>query len=257
MMKFLRLKLIFLVCMLGSTLAMRSDQSYKLYLIYTPSHEYMYKTYFLPSIKDDFQLCPHCFEQDCPQGVLNASGFLKTAMHKLETLEKAVLENIDQVVFFSDVDIIFLKPVIPTVLHYLEEHDLVAQQGWPSEALCSGFIAMRANHTTLKMIQDAMDILVEYGGDGDQSAIRESLKINTQLKWCLLPPTHFPNGARVMKSMRNDSGKIDRFEPGTEIELDEQVLLFHANWCLNIEYKYDFLEAVQSYFNAMQERCEE
>ena len=243
-MKFLCLKLIFLVCMLGSTFTIRSDQSYKLYLIYTPSHEYMYKTYFLPSIKDNFQLFPHCFEQDCPQGVLNAPGFLKTAMHKLETLEQAVLENIDQVVFFSDVDIIFLEPVVPTVLQYLEGHDLVAQQGWPSQALCSGFMAMRANHKTLKMIQDAMVILAEYGGDGDQSAIRESLERNTQLKWRLLPPTHFPNGARVMKSMRKNSGEIARFKPGTEIELDHQVLLFHANWCLNLEYKYDFLGSV-------------
>jgi hypothetical protein len=216
--------------------------NYKLYCFYTPDFKPLYEEYFLPSIKDDFEIIAKEYPQECPSGAFKSDGWGTTMLRKLEMLQEAVLEHWgDRIFFYSDIDIIFFKPIIPTILNHLKERDLVAQQGWPGRQLCAGFLVMKGNEATLKLITRAIQLLQNGGAKEDQTALRKILALYPEeIKWALLPSEQFPNGKRVLKS------------PRSNIELDRSILLFHANCCIGLEQKYEFLNRVIQQYSRMQ-----
>src|SRR5579863_3688310 len=117
--------------------AKNANSCFKLYCLYTPLFENLYEKYFLPSIQDDIEIVVKNYSQSCPSGIYNSEGWRITMLHKLDLLRFAIYENWDHIFIYSDVDIIFMKPILTTVLEYLSENDFVAQQGWPSPNLCA------------------------------------------------------------------------------------------------------------------------
>lgn len=220
---------------------------YKLYCFYTPQFEQLYKEYFLFSLKDDFYIIAKQFEQEkCSIGEYKTSGWDKIMYHKLEILHKAILEHWnDQIFFYSDIDIIFLKPILNTVLKLLKDRDFLIQQGWPSNKLCAGFIVMKGNTRTLRWIEMALGLMKKGICHDDQTALRIALKniSKEEISWEFLPSLQFPNGKRVLKE---DSNHL--YTKDTEIHLDPSILLFHANCCIGLENKMHFLNRVQERF---------
>jgi hypothetical protein len=215
---------------------------YKLYCMYTPEYETLFREYFLQSLKDDFEIVVSVYPQDCPSGTFRSDGWEKTMLYKLELLQKAVLDNWgDQIFFYSDVDIIFLKPTIEISLTLLGDNDFVVQQGWPRNRLCAGFFVMRGNEKTLKLITTAHTLLKEKICVDDQVAIQAVLDDfkHDDIAWQFLPSEQFPNGRRVLKQA---SG---HYSEDSEIEIDKSIIIFHANCCIGLENKYNFLLRVQ------------
>ena len=214
---------------------------YKLYCMYTQQFLTLYEQYFLPSIKDDFEIIKKEYPQDCSSGVFRSDGWEKTMLHKLELLREAIEENWDNKIFFySDIDIIFLKPILKTTLAHLGANDFVVQQGWPRNALCAGFFVMKGNEKTLQLITTAYRLLEEKICIDDQLAIQTALTDfkEGEISWKFLPSEQFPNGRRVLKKTTG------HYSEDSEIQIDESILLFHANCCIGLEKKYHFLNKV-------------
>lgn len=234
------MRIVCLLAFLSSFLphAMRAEQlRYPLYCMYTPQFESMYRDYFLPSIKDPFDLVTKVYPEECPSGKFQSEGWNLTMLRKLEMLREAILSNWNQIFFYSDVDIVFIKPVLSVCIQYLGEKDFVVQQGWPRKKICAGFFVMRGNEKTLQLIDLAIDQMVNHGVEDDQTAMQRILTQSTVFDWDLLPSDQFPNGRRVTAS-----GGL--FAPGEEILLPDSMLLFHANCCIGLEDKYAFLDQV-------------
>lgn len=122
------------------------QSQYKLYCMYTPKFETMYTQYFLPSLKDDFEIITEIYPQTCISATYRTEGWDKTMLDKLKLLQRAIHENWEgDVFFYSDVDIIFLAPILEKTLKHLGDNDFVVQQGWPRNKLCAGFFVMRGN----------------------------------------------------------------------------------------------------------------
>ncbi|MBX9839653.1 MAG: glycosyltransferase family 77 protein [Silvanigrellaceae bacterium] len=147
---------------------------------------------------------------------------------------------------FSDIDIIFLKPILKLVLDHLGEHDFVVQQGWPRNGLCAGFFVMRGNERTLRLLRKASDLLIEEKFS-EQIALQKALNVSAdEISWAFLPIEFFSNGAYVLKHRHEQ--KPGRYETNSELILDHSIALFHANCCIGLENKYHFLQRVQEKF---------
>jgi hypothetical protein len=219
---------------------------YRLYCMYTPLFENLFNAYFLPSIKDDFEVDARKYPQDCPSGSFHSEGWNKTMLYKLQLLEEAILAHWeDQIFFYSDIDIIFLKPILEISLNHLADNDFVVQQGWPRNGLCAGFFVMKGNEKTLRLIREAYSLLQEGVCIDDQAAIQYALdNFNCGIAWSFLPTEQYPNGRKVLKDMWG------QYTPNSEIVVDERMILFHANCCVGIENKYHFLQRIQKNFSS-------
>ncbi len=65
----------------------------RLYSICTPSHEILKNEWFLPSIQDDFEIIIKQYDQLCPSGQFNDTGWLDIMLKKVELIICAIKEN--------------------------------------------------------------------------------------------------------------------------------------------------------------------
>ena len=222
---------------------------FKLYCMYTPEFHSLYEDFFLPSIKDNFEIVAREYPQECPSGKFRSAGWDKTMLRKLEMLRDAIEEHRDNRIFFySDIDIIFLKPILETVLNYLGENDFVAQHSWPRNALCAGFFAIRGNEKTLKLITIALNLLEKKICPDDQVALNTALSSfkKGEITWKLLPSEQFATGRRVLKNDSKESEGL--YSVDSEIILNDSLLLFHASCCIGLANKMHFLTRVREEF---------
>jgi len=219
------------------------QDTYKLYCCYTPDFEHLYRDWFLPSLKDNFEVIVKTFPQDCPTGTFRQEGFNITMLNKLKMLKDAILEHSDERIFFySDIDIIFFDEIIPTCLKSIENVDFIAQQGWPGPHICAGFFAMKGNKNTLYLVNQAIDLLSHGKAEDDQDAINKVIRKTASIKYTLLPPKLFPNGRFVLGS------KSGFFDENSEIFPPLEMLMFHANCALGLDKKIIFLEKVNNFY---------
>ena len=248
-----RLSLLFFLLISCVSFALRADPAsikqdhYKLYCMYTPQFKTMYEEYFLPSVQDDFEIIVKGYPQECPSGKFYSEGWDLTMLRKLEMLREAIEENWNKVFFYSDIDIIFLKPILEVSLGHLGNNDFVVQQGWPRNGLCAGFFVMRGNAKTLELITTAHYLLKCKQYQDDQDAIQAVLDrfMQGKIDWEFLPAEQFPNGRKVLKNPRG------LYSITSEIILNDSMVLFHANCCIGLENKYDFLKQVQKEYLRM------
>lgn len=242
---FFRFCFILIICQFVFPTANAAQTNYKMYCMYTSLYEDLFQCFFLPSFKDSFELVVNKFPQDCPSGHFREKGWDKTMLNKLELIQSAILDNWNKVFFYSDIDIIFLKPILNTSLDHLGNNDFVVQQGWPSKRLCAGFFVMKGNEKTLQLIQNACRILKEELCVDDQVALQKALENfkEGEITWKFLPSEQYPNGRRVLKQTDGHYSK------DSEIELNDSMILFHANCCIGLENKTHFLTRV------LEEKC--
>jgi hypothetical protein len=234
-----------LLCSFSGILEGTVQTQYKMYCMYTPKFETMYTQYFLPSLKDDFELVTEVYPQDCETANFHSEGWEKTMLYKLELMIRAIRENLDdQVFFFSDIDIIFFKPILDISLEHLADLDFVVQQGWPRKGLCAGFFVMRGNERTHQLITTAYNLLKEKVCIDDQVAIQKALDDlpKRAIAWKYLPAEQYPNGRRLLKNPK------ELYTEDSTIELTDAMILFHANCCIGLDNKYHFLQRVQQLF---------
>ncbi len=224
-----------------------SEVKYKLYCMYTPIYEEFFKAVFLPSIKDNFSLEVYSYPQDCPSGEFYTPGWSKTTSNKLLMLKEAIIDNWGGIFFYSDIDIAFMQPILEHSLHYLGLNDFVVQQEWPYKQLCSGFFVMRGNKRTLKLIEKAYYLQSQGYCSDDQTAIQMALKdrLFKGIQWQFLPIEQYPNGQYLLNPQGRES---QLYSKGSVVTVNSSMLLFHANWCVGLEQKQDFLERAQKMY---------
>jgi hypothetical protein len=168
-------------------------------------------------------------------------------LKKLKLMERAILENWGQVFFHSDIDIIFLKPILQRSLAHLGNRDFVVQQSWPKNKLCAGFFVMRGNEKTLQFVQKAYALLENNLCTHDQEALQIVLANykEGEIDWMLLPIKEYPTGRRILKYSEIHYSK------NSEIELTDSMIMFHASCCIGPENKFHFLNRVHEKFNQM------
>lgn len=228
----------------------------KLYTFYTKSHEVLYKDWFLPSVKDNFEVVSNVYEQKCESGEYGSKNWPSAMACKTEMIIQAIKDNWNNIFIYSDVDIIFLQPIINIITKIIQplsnevktvkdvydrlftDRDLVFQRHNHDNKICAGFFACRANEKILKLFSLIHKRTSESTKDGqdDQFFLQRELPRNRfDVKYALLPETFYSIGI----------GNAKRWKKGDTIKVPKNIVMFHANWCPKIEDKIYLLKYVK------------
>ncbi|QQR54142.1 hypothetical protein IPH25_04835 [bacterium] len=209
-----------------------------LYAIYTPSHEIMLRNYFLPSLKDNFDLHLYQNEQTCRSTAFKDVGWKDTTKQKVKMIIDAIKQQWNGIFIYSDVDIQFFTPVSAEIKELLTAYDLVIQKDDPTGSICSGFFACRCNEKTLQLWQDVLNTMENKQEYSDQAALNHCLiscKNPYELAWTYLPDTYFGGGTF--------SGK--RWNPYNSMVIPNNPKMHHANWTVGVNNKIAQLNYVK------------
>jgi len=213
----------------------------KLYSYCTPSHQILKTNWFLPSVRDDYEIIIKEFGQECPSARFLEEGWAKTIDRKIEMLIGAVKKNFPGIFIFSDIDIQFFRETKEELLQELGKKDIVFQRNSlsdPSETepICTGFFISRCNERTLKLWEEVKKIREQNPEFiGCQKAVNFVINKIPLLSWGLLSEKFFSPGIYHGKPGWN-------WEPGTELSFPKNMLLHHANWTKGVENKIKQLE---------------
>jgi hypothetical protein len=215
----------------------------KLYALYTPSHQILKDAYFLPSIKDNFDIILEAVEQTCPSAQFMSSGWTATTIKKIDLIIRAIHENWGTFFIFSDVDIQFFAPIENMIVELIQDKDLIIQKNCPSGVLCSGFFACKANEKTLKLWTDVKHIMLKKPWQSDQITLNQCIKRHSKknpydIQWDYLPDIFF--GAGTLIAYPGYS-----WHPGKTLPIPQGIVMHHANWTKGIGNKIAQLEYVQ------------
>lgn len=232
--------------------------SLRLYTFYTSEYLPLLTDWFLPSIKDFFEITIDMREQ-LPKTGKNIDdrdeSWVKMAAMKVDTLIKATEENIKNKSVFiqSDVDVQFFGKVTEDILQDISENDFLFQKGVRN--IHNGFFVCRANEKTLKFWKAARKLCVEkrledlqaaklllnlnldYKDDNSDAYIRFSNPFG--IKWRYLSPEKYINGRGFYESV--DINQLAKPPKST--------LVHHASGEVTLEGKIKQLRYVKNCLN--------
>lgn len=225
----------------------------KLYAIYTPSHEYMMNEFFLPSIKDDYDIILEKHDQQCQSGDFMSTGWLETMIHKVDVVIRGIKENWGKIFIHSDVDIQFFRPTQDLIQNYMADNDFAIQKNDKKGAICAGFFACRGNEKTLALWSEIRARLIDATKDPikaknenihDQSILESLIRKSNpfNIKWTYLPPEFY-----VTKVVN-----AKYWAPGEKLIIPSNIVMHHANWTIGLENKIALLSYVKENVNLVE-----
>ena len=200
-------------------------------LYYT--HKQMFDEYFLPSIKkeDEFEIISKEGLQYSSDGNYFSNGFNETTRDKIKFLYDNIISlPDDEIILFSDVDVIFLKPLKSFLSNFIN-YDMVFQNGYGG--LNTGFFLLKNKQEVRNLLKKVIDDCHLY--ENDQIALNDIIK-------------HF----NIEKVMFSDEILSTAAIIGTKIwdndefKIPENTLVFHACWCAGINNKINLLNYVRN-----------
>lgn len=207
----------------------------RLYTFYTPSHKILLENYFLPSIKDNYEVIVAKIEdQVCPSARFYSKNWSLAVANKADLIIKAIEENWGNYFIYSDVDIQFFKPTEEYILSHIKDLDLLAQAAThlvSEKRVCTGFMVIKANNKSLEIWRDIKNSLTKTNKYGDQHYFNQFLK-KYKINYELLP-IEFYLPANIWKV-------------GDYLKIPSNIILHHANWTVGIDNKIKQLDYVQS-----------
>lgn len=207
----------------------------RLYALYTPSHEVLKDTFFLPSIQDDFEIILEFAPQTSQSAVFMSEGWTVTTMRKVDLIIRAIEENMGDVFIFSDVDIQFFAPIQECIEELIEGKDIIMQRNNPEGVLCTGFFACRANEKTLRLWKDVKKHMHDHKLHSDQISFNKCIKKGSKknpydIVWDYLPNKFFGAGTLIAYS-----GYL--WKPGKQLPIPDDIVMHHANWTKGVKNK--------------------
>lgn len=227
----------------------------KLYTFFTESHASFLCDYFIPSLRDNFELHIDKKEQLSKSGVYMENGWIDTMYFKVDTILKGIEENIDHEELFihSDIDIQFFGPVEDAIVKASKNQDMVFQKG--ARSINNGFFVCRANAKNLQFWQDVKSFMKKHSVH-DEKASKTLLGIPLELhddtnsaykqynnsysiKWNYFPVDRFVGGQYCVES----------FESQKLVCPPSTTLMHHATSTVGFKGKVRQLEYVKQCLN--------
>jgi MoaA/NifB/PqqE/SkfB family radical SAM enzyme len=204
----------------------------KLISVYTESHESLKDRWFLPTLKDDYDISVHRCEAR-GHGIFMETDWTEAVCFKAQKIIQAIEESWGSIFVYSDVDIQFFAPTKERILQALANKDIVCQLDAPGGRLCTGFFAARANALTLRLWEEVHEaVKIEHR---DQSAFNRIVREIEEIRYGYLPVQFFGTGTFTGK----------RWSPGCKLYIPPSPLMYHANWTIGIDNKVALLKQVR------------
>lgn len=177
------------------------------------------KDFFVNSMKEEWE---HKFTNI---GVISVNKSLPGSgtniwKFKTEMILKAIKKNYNQIIVISDIDIVFLKPVIPLITKLMNDKEILFQSERVNNGINIGFMSIKCCENTYNLWKAVLKRLNSQN-IWDQQIVNDLIyKENFPVKWGLFP---LEIGARSHK------GEL------------KGLSLFHANVASDKEKKFNLL----------------
>ena len=201
----------------------------KLFAVYSASHEALKDEWFLPTLKDDYDVRPYRCDV-LGEGTYMQDDWSRAILFKSATIINAIQDNWGEVFVYSDVDVTFFAPTEGLILESLRTNDIVCQLDDPSGNLCTGFLGIRANDATLALWQQVKCAVERERRD--QPAFNRLVREMTDLRVGSLPVSFFGAGTF--------SGGL--FRIGRKFHIPADPVMFHANFTVGVANKIALLK---------------
>ena len=223
------------------------------YTFYTPSHEEIYKEYFLKSFPhDEFNLVAREFDQECGSASYRDEGWNLTMHKKVKLVLEGIDGNMGNYITYGDCDIQFFPPgVKDALLEEVENYDIAFQDDGPA-AVCAGFFICKASPQTKQLFSeishqlDALSSAWEALKDPNVAAPDDQLCLNN-----ILPSQtyvkHKRLSSRFYTAARDNNWQI--YQGFGEIKVSTpEILMHHANYTKGLFNKIKLLNTVRSHY---------
>ena len=187
------------------------------------------KNSFEESFKDDFNK-QYKFIKNINLDKTKPGSGIDIWKYKTEMIIDAIKENMNtnETIIISDIDIIFYKPVIPTIKKHMINNDICFQKEREQKGVNIGFMAMNCNDVTLTFWTTVYDILCT-SNKWDQQIVNELIyKTKYNIKW-----------KRFNRKIWN----------WTQRKLNKHIILHHANCASTKEAKYKQMKHVKEFIS--------
>jgi hypothetical protein len=220
----------------------------QLYTHVSPSHEVLYKDYFLPSA-GEFEVTAFTGAQHGP-GTWGKEQWQEGLRDKARSMLRAAESCKDDAWVWSDVDVMLFRPVAAMLLFELGDADLAVQDGGFGD-LCSGFYIARNNPAVKQLLTRMVEDDAAYQDLlGDQRALNNHAHT---VKTKLLPRNRFwslgyiNSAVRVRIRNNRDVYTLARVIP-------PHICMVHANFLEGIQLKIWMLQTMRQLISRMQRR---
>lgn len=128
---------------------------------YSPSHRPYFDNFFKPSfdrhLAEEFELVAVADEQRCKTGVFQSEGWQFMARAKLESILGYLHANpMEDIVMFSDVDVLYLRPIKHLLISELRDADIAFQSD--NAVFCTGLFVLRNNARVKNLFRKACEV---------------------------------------------------------------------------------------------------
>jgi hypothetical protein len=202
----------------------------KLLTVFTESHKVFLDSFIKTFPFDtDIELIIKYMPQECKLGKYYTEGWDKTTKNKLQLIADTLNEmGKNDILIYSDIDVIFIKPFKEYLLEELNGHDIVFQEDRGDA--CTGFFCCRANETVKSLLQGAINLIQQKKDDQATTNYMLKTKLVDNISYKLLSHKIY------------NCGFIPKWNPQKDIQkqydsFPNDILVFHANWTVGIENK--------------------
>lgn len=214
---------------------------------YSPSHEPLFKRFFLPSyevhLRDSFNLIVQRGDQRC-NGDFRKGKWNSQVREKIDFVNDFIQNTTLEFFVFSDVDVVFLQDIRKDLFAELGSYDMAFQNDGGAlcsdHNLCSGFYFVRVNCETKdffkRLISKYDDVL------SDQQNLNHMLLYSPNVLYKAMSK-RFYNLSGLAPNIWTPATKI--FPP------DHRIVMYHANFTLGLENKATLLEYFQTWNNTL------
>jgi len=202
----------------------------KIYTFFSESHASLFELFqkSLVETNPNLEIVVDKLDQ-FGSGIFMQNGWLESMSKKLDQIIRACEQ--EDIFIHADSDIYFFNNIEKDLLDELGEFDLAFQDDG-HVGLCMGFFVCRPSKKVYNLFCEVKRRLDQFNGH-DQNALNMLIK-ETDVKYKRLPHRYSNYGQK--------HGKV---WDGSDFEVDQDILILHANWVIGIENKIKLINYVK------------
>lgn len=165
----------------------------KIFSCYTRAHEALLQNYFAPSLPSDFQLHATLLEGS-GRGDFLSIEFIECIHRKIDLILASLQTYSDEVLVWSDVDIVFFRCSASYVASLLAESGkdiLFQREGKATADVNAGFFVCRANQCVIAFFEKVRTGLLGDRTKNEQYVVNELSRAGAGVQWSYLPWTFY------------------------------------------------------------------
>lgn len=204
---------------------------------FSDSHKIFLK-YFLNTFPFDpsVDLVIRYIPQDCKSAVYESEGFDKSMRRKIELINE-LLDKLDDddILIFTDPDVIFFKPYKDLFLKEMGSADIIFQSDCGT--VCMGVFCCKVSNKTKFFFKDLLDNINHFNHDQDAANYLLKNKNYDNLKLKLFSHKVYNYGF---------TGR--RYEGEDTATFPDDIVLLHANFVIGVEKKVKLIKLALKFF---------